>query len=255
MTDLTPAGRERVSYATVPMSQTAAGGSLLPATFGDVVAFAQLMARAEHAIPKHLRDNAGACLAVSMQAFRWEMDPFSVALKSYKVGDVIAYESQLVAAVVNSRAGLRERPLYEYSGEGQKRRCKVTLTFADGSVRSYETPEVGKITTKNSPLWKSDEDQQLGYFAIRSAARRHCPEVLLGVYDRDEMEGVVDHGARVVPDRAAPAETLRIEANAQARPIEIMDAPEPETVEIESRDVLEPDPQQLEAFQAMGADE
>jgi len=40
---------------------------------------------------------------------------------------------------------------------------------------------------KNSPLWKSDPDQQLGYYSARSWARRHFPELLLGVYTQEEM--------------------------------------------------------------------
>ena len=145
------------------------------------------MARADLALPKHLRGNDGACMAVAMQAVRWGMDPFAVANKTYSVNDRLAYEAQLVAAVVHMRAGIKGRPNYEYSGEGPTRKCKVICTLEDGDVREYETPTIGSITVKNSPLWKSDPDQQLGYFAIRSWARRYTPEVILGVYDRDEI--------------------------------------------------------------------
>ncbi len=58
------------------------------------------MARA--GIAKHLRDNPGA--AVAMQAFEWDMSPFAVASKSYSVNGVIAYEAQLITAVVNTRS-------------------------------------------------------------------------------------------------------------------------------------------------------
>ncbi|UHD47644.1 recombinase RecT [Aureimonas altamirensis] len=150
------------------------------------------MSRADIAIPKHLRGNAGACLAVTMQAMKWEMDPFSVAQKSYKVGDQMAYEAQLIAAVINTRAGLKRRSQIEYEGENGDRRCRVTFEALDGSVHVYESPRFSAITTKNSPLWKSGPDQQLGYYSIRAGARRHFPEVILGVYDRDEIEGVRD---------------------------------------------------------------
>jgi len=164
------------------------GFDITPQTLGEVVGFAKLMSTAQHAIPAHLRDNAGACMAVTLQALGWQMSPFAVAQKSYKVGDTIAYEAQLIAAVVNSRAGFKVRPEIDFTGEGPTRQCTVTFTFKNGDVRSYTSPEVGKITTKNSPLWRSDQDQQLSYFSLRSAARRHCPEVILGVMDRDEVE-------------------------------------------------------------------
>lgn len=180
--------RQGNSYKDVSIAQRGGGGMLLPQTFGDVVSFSEIMARAQHAIPRHLRDVPGACLAVTMQAMRWEMDPFAVASKSYNVKDIIAYEAQLIAAVVHTRAPLKTRPNYTYSGEGQDRRCTVSAVFDDGIERSYESPRIGDITTKNSPLWKSDPDQQLGYFSVRSFARRYCPEVILGVYTPEEAE-------------------------------------------------------------------
>lgn len=177
-----------LSYKNIGIAQAGGGGMLLPQTFGEVVAFATMMARSQHAIPKHLRENEGACMAVTMQALRWEMDPFAVAAKSYNVKDLIAYEAQLVAAVVNTRAPIAKRPVYRYEGAGDTRRCIVSCEMLDGSTKEYESPEVGNITTKNSPLWKADTDQQLGYFSIRSWARRHTPEVILGVYTPEEAD-------------------------------------------------------------------
>ncbi len=177
-----------VSYATVNMDQMGAGGMLAPKSLGDVVAFASVMSRADLALPKHLRGNDGACMAVTMQAMRWEMDPFAVANKTYIVNDRLAYEAQLVAAVVHTRAPIEGRPDYVYLGEGPSRQCKVTCKMRGDETREYTSPRFDQITTKNSPLWKSDPDQQLGYFAIRSWARRHTPEVILGVYTPEEVQ-------------------------------------------------------------------
>lgn len=203
MTEQVPATQQRraapPAYAGVDMSSTGTGGSLAPKNLGDVVAFATVMARADIALPKHLRGNEGACLAVSMQAMRWEMDPFAVANKSYSVNDRLAYEAQLVAAVVHTRAPIKRRPDYDYTGAGPTRRCIVSVEMLDGSTKVYESPEFASITTKNSPLWKSDPDQQLGYFAIRSWARRHAPEVILGVYTPDELIDNPDVVRNVTP--------------------------------------------------------
>lgn len=197
----TEARRSVPAYAGVDMSNTGSGGSLAPKNLGDVVAFATIMARADIALPKHLRGNEGACLAVSMQAMRWEMDPFAVANKSYSVSDRLAYEAQLVAAVVHTRAPIKRRPDYAYDGAGPTRRCIVSVEMLDGTTKVYESPTFASITTKNSPLWKSDPDQQLGYFAIRSWARRHAPEVILGVYTPDEL---IDNPDAVRNVTAAP---------------------------------------------------
>ena len=183
--------QQNTSLASVGMAREESGSRIAPQNLGEVVKFADLMSRADIALPKHLRGNPGACMAVALQALDWQMNPFAVASKSYSVSGMIAYEAQLIAAVVNTRSGIKGRLRYEYEGEGASLICRVIGTL-DGTECVYETPPIGSITVKNSPLWKSDPKQQLGYFAARSWARRHCPEVILGVYDRDEAEQIKD---------------------------------------------------------------
>lgn len=162
-------------------------GSLDFANLNQIMEVAKVMAVAQVAIPKHLRENVGACLAVAIQASEWQMSPFSVANKSYVVNDRIAYEAQLVAAVIMKRAPIKGRIKYAWSGEGGKRRCKVSATLSDGEDVEYTSPEFDKIPVKNSPLWKGDPDQQLGYYSVRAMCRRHFPDVLLGIYTPEEM--------------------------------------------------------------------
>jgi hypothetical protein len=180
----------KLDFRNVGMNDTGGGGGMLmPRNFGEVVAFSELMARAQLAIPKHMRDNPGACMAVTMQALRWEMDPFSVANKSYFVNDRLAYEAQLVHAVISARAPIKGRLKVEYTGEGPSRRCKVWARLRDeDETVEYESPPFASINPKNSPLWKNDPDQQLFYFSARSFARRHFPDVIMGVLTRDEIE-------------------------------------------------------------------
>lgn len=125
---------------------------------------------------------------------------FAVASKSYSVNGTIAYEAQLIAAVVNTRSGIKGRLKYEYKGTGNDMTCTVS-GILDGETYEYTSPSVGSITTKNSPLWKSDPQQQLGYFAARSWARRYVPEVLLGVYDREEAQDFqgADNAKNITP--------------------------------------------------------
>lgn len=177
--------------AQVGMAREGSGSRIAPQNLGEVVKFAEVMSRADIALPKHLRGNPGACMAVALQALDWQMNPFAVASKSYSVNNIIAYEAQLIAAVVNTRSGIKGRLRYDYEGEGATLTCTVTGTL-DGTECTYQSPPMGAITTKNSPLWKTDPRQQLGYYSARSWARRHCPEVILGVYDRDEAEEIKD---------------------------------------------------------------
>jgi hypothetical protein len=168
------------------------GGIIMPDRLGDMIEFAQVMCKADLAIPKHLRGNPGACLAVAMRARAWRMDPFAVATKTYAVNDILAYESQLVTSVINRHAPIKGRLVPRYVGAGPDRQCILEPETHDGQVLPYESPKVKDIGVKNSPLWKNDPDQQLFYSSARAWARRYFPELLLGVYDPEEARTMRD---------------------------------------------------------------
>jgi len=179
---------ERINTGTVQTIGTSSNGGLAFNDASQMMEFAKMMAVAQVAVPKHLRNSPGACLAVCIQASEWQMSPFAVANKSYSVNDRLAYEAQLINAVILKRAPIRGRFKIDYSGDGQKRKCKVSATLTDGETVEYESPEIGSIKVKNSPLWQSDPDQQLFYFSSRSMCRRHFPDVLLGVYTPEDIQ-------------------------------------------------------------------
>jgi hypothetical protein len=169
-------------------------GMVMPRNFGEIVSYAQMMCKAGPAIPKHFRENPGACVAIIQKAMAWEMDVWGIAEKTYFVNDRLAYEAQLIAAVIKSRAPIKEKVIpYKYSGQDGDLQCSILLHHAEtGEEIFYESPKVKDIKTKNSPLWQTDVKQQLGYFAIRALSRRHFPEVIMGVYDRDEIMAMRD---------------------------------------------------------------
>ena len=184
--------RERIEARVNPANTSAltvgAGGAMNFQNMTDIMEFAKLMSISQVAVPKHLRENVGACLAVTIQATEWQMSAFAVANKSYSVNDRLGYEAQLVAAVILRRAPIKSRIRYDFAGDGDKRVCTVSVTTLDNEVISHSSPPFGLITPKNSPLWKSDPDQQQGYNTVRSMCRRHFPDVLLGVYTMDELQ-------------------------------------------------------------------
>lgn len=175
---------EAIRASEVGMA-TGNGSKVAPQNLAEVVRFAEVMSNGGIALPQHLRGNAGTCMAVTLQALEWQMNPFAVAQKSYEVNGMIAYEAQLLAAVVNTRSGIKGRLKYKFEGEGDDLTCTVTGNV-DGDELEYTSPRKGNIRPQNSPLWKTDPQQQLGYYSARAWARRHTPEVLLGVYDREE---------------------------------------------------------------------
>jgi hypothetical protein len=154
---------------------------------GEVMEYAKMMAVSGSAVPKHLRGQPGACLGIIDDAIRFRTSPYALARKSYFVNDNLAYEAQVIAGVINAFAPLKQRPDIKWEGEGLDRVCIVIAEFKDGAVREVKSPKLKDIHPKNSPLWKSDPDQQQSYYTLRSFARRWCPEIILGIYDVEEM--------------------------------------------------------------------
>jgi RecT family len=168
-------------------------------TLGELMDFAKLMAIAQRGVPAYLRRNVGDCLSIAIQAKEWGMSPFSVARQSYVVNDQIAYQAQLLHAIVLSRVKFKERPSFSYDGEFLDMRVTVSAWIeGESAPLVYESPLVKDIKVKNSPLWHSDPKQQLSYYGIRAWARRFCPEVLLGVYSDDELPGDDETGKVLV---------------------------------------------------------
>ena len=226
MTDITETERKIAER----LDPAAAGALVLSKETGGLgfsnmegaMQFAKYMAISQFAVPKHLRGNPGACLAITIQAVEWKMSPFAVANKSYLVNDRLAYESQLVQAVVLQRAPIVGRFKVEFAGEGDKRTCLVTANLTDGDFVTYISPEIGKIPTKNSPLWKQDPDQQLFYYSGRALCRRHFPDVLLGIYTPDELYREMrspEHARDVTPKKEPerPPEIISDEMAEQAQ--------------------------------------
>ena len=190
--DPKPAEVPKVPAKQLGHDLTFQSGKAAPQTMAQAVEFAQLMCKAGAAIPASLRENPGMCLAVTMDAMAWGMNPFAVARFHMVVNGVGSYMSQLITAVINSRAPIKGRLVPLFAGKGDALICRLEPETLQGQVLPYESPEIGKITPKNSPLWKTDPEQQLGYYSCRAWARRYFPDLLMGVYDPEEAAMMKD---------------------------------------------------------------
>lgn len=143
-------------------------------------------------VPEYLRGNPGDCMAIAMQAMLWGMDPFVVAQKTHIVSGRLGYEAQLVIAVVMNSGAIRGSFRYEYRGDGNSLECRVGAVLrGESEVTWGEWLSISSITTKNSPLWKVNPKQQMGYLQAKNWARIYCPGAILGVYTIDELEDFV----------------------------------------------------------------
>jgi len=149
------------------------------------------MATAKATIPAHLVGNEGDCWAIIMQAIQWGMNPYVVAQKTHLVSGKLGYEAQLVNAVVQSSGAIVGPFRYEYQGEGNALECRVgAILKGDSEITWNEWLSIASVTTKNSPLWKTNPKQQMGYLQLKNWTRAYAPGPLLGIYTVDELEAI-----------------------------------------------------------------
>lgn len=163
---------------------------------------AEQMATARVTVPKHLQGNVGDCYAITLQALQWRMNPFVVAQKTHLVNGTLGYEAQLVNAVVSASGAIRGNFHYEYEGEGNALACRVGAVLRGNDAITWgEWLKSSDVTTKNSPLWKTNPRQQLGYLQVKNWARLYAPGAILGVYTSDELQDSPQQIKDVTPER------------------------------------------------------
>lgn len=192
------------------------------AKFEHVHRIAALMAKAS-LIPDHLKgknpeETIGNCFLVVNQSLRWGFDPFAVAPSTYAVRGKLGYEGKLIAAVVNTRAGLDENLDYQFNDDPNSPTYKqgakgdlleVTVIGKIGGVTKTVCVSIGQAKTDNQ-MWTKDPHQKLVYTGAVKWARRWCPEVILGVVTDDDI------------DRAEEAKKSRIDTPSFEKPSRIV---------------------------------
>lgn len=179
-----------------------------------IIRFAEIMATGRATIPKELQ-NVGDCMAITMQAMSWKMNPISVAQKIFFINGKIGYEAQLVAAAITNSGAIEGDFDFEWYGpwekvigkfeikkneKGQEYRVpgwrladeagigiKVWATRIGESKPKVMDVLLAQARTRNSTQWADDPKQQLAYLAEKKWARLYTPGVILGVYTRDEL--------------------------------------------------------------------
>lgn len=189
-----------------------------PEGMDRLVRFATLMADSKATVPQHLAGKPADCLAVTMQAAQWGMNPFAVAQKTHVVNGTLGYEAQLVNAVVSSSNLLSTRLNYRWDGDWSKVNGKSdkspSLTVTVSAVLKGEaeprelTISMAQAVVRNSPLWEQDPRQQLAYLCVKRWARLHAPDVLLGVYTPDELQETTPRVERDITPPAATAQGM-----------------------------------------------
>lgn len=194
-TDIISREKRRQELGDTEFNTGAQGGALMqPRNGKELMDMANLVSQSGTMVRDFYRGSPGDCAALIMICQPYGFNPYQVSWKTYKASKSadapVSFEAQLVQSMVNMSAPIRGRLRYSYANENTDMlTCTVTGIDRDtGEEITYTSPPLKQIPVKNSPLWKGDPQQQLGYYSARAWARRHFPELLLGVYTREEIE-------------------------------------------------------------------
>lgn len=204
--DLVEGNAERAVTDHTARVGIAAGGGVDYSNLKDIVDAAKLLSAAGEMIPPFFRGNVGAMFANCLRAQELGVSPLTLANWTYAVENKgvtrIAYESQMFHALIEARAPIKGRMKVWYEGEGDNLKCFVSAVFK-GETEPRQWPpadqsdnytlkklrpaknDYGK--TKGSPLWDTKPSLQLFYNISRDFARVFFPDVLGGMYGKDEM--------------------------------------------------------------------
>ncbi len=155
-------------------------------------------------VPAHYRGKKEDCMIALQMAHRHQVEPMMFLQNTYVIHGKPAMEGKLAIALINHRGPFTGPMEYRFEGEGAGRQCTAVGTLANGKTVEGPTVSIKMATdtgwAKND-AWKNMPDLMLTYRAAVFLGRTHCPEVLMGLYTKEEIQDIIE----INPKSAATA--------------------------------------------------
>jgi hypothetical protein len=166
-----------------------------PAKFDHCQRVATMLSKS-NIVPEHFQNNVANCFIALQMATRMGMEPLAFMQKSFVLKGKPGIEAQIGIAALNNSGLIKGRISYDLSGEGQNRKCTASVVDASTGERFEFSITVGQATSvgaaSTNPNWKALPDLMLRYRSATYLIRTHYPDVLMGLYTKDELEDMVD---------------------------------------------------------------
>lgn len=217
--------------------------------FTQMYRLAEMFA-ASQLVPQIFRGKPNDCFIAIQMAMRLGVDPFMFLQNTYPgPGGKPGMEGKLAIALINSSGLFKGQIRYELTGKGDDLGCvawaidKATGERIDGPRVTIGVAKAEGWYARN-PKWKNVPDLMLQYRAGAWFGRLMCPERLMGMQTREEIEDISpmepveqrNRGAAALADRINHAlpDTQLSDAEAEAiiqRKAEQAHADEPQPAE------------------------
>ena len=197
-------------------------------------------------VPPHFKGQAASCLIALNLASRLMLDPIMVMWKMPIVNGKPTMEGQLVIALVNATKPFNTRIHFDISGDEsahEKMACTAWAVTLDGDRIEYPLTweaarKVGNAGKNEN--WVKAPRLMLMYRAATYLIRTHAPEVLMGLYTKEEMDDMID----VTPQQQT-AQIIANELSNEVKANKITDVPADEKPKAETKPAptSKPEPQ------------
>lgn len=163
-------------------------------------------------VPQNFQKNPSNCLIAIEQANRLNMSPFLVMQNLYVIQGRPSWSSQWIIAAVNNSGKFDIELQFEEKKDkdGKPFSCQCWTMQGgrriEGITIDMDLARAEGWTSKNGSKWRTMPQVMLRYRAASFFARMNCPEVILGLYSREEAEEIAyaegPRGIRVEAEQA-----------------------------------------------------
>ena len=148
-------------------------------------------------VPEHYRGKLADCIIAVELAGRLDVHPMMVMQNTHVVHGKPGLDGKFVIALMNTRGRFDEPLTFDEVGERGKDSYGIRCwTKLKGKVVEYTITVTDAKNwgwfQKNGSAWQKDPKLMASYRSAKFLANTYCPEVLMGLSTKDELEDIVD---------------------------------------------------------------
>lgn len=167
-------------------------------------------------LPEQYRGKPENCFLGLTMARQLDQNPITFLQKTYVIQGKMGMEAQLVIALVNTR-GPFDGPIrweIEWDSEIKSKRKPVACTAYATHLKTgekcevtitWDTVEKEGWSKKGGSKWLTMPEMMFRYRSAAFLARLYCPEVMMGLYTKEELDDLADNP---IPDKVQPVSDL-----------------------------------------------
>ena len=204
-------------------------------------------------VPKEFQNNANNALIAIEMASRLRTSPLMVMQHLYVVYGRPSWSAQYVIAMINGSGKYDMELQFEEKADdkGKPHSCmcwtekngrKVT-----GPVVTMDLAKAEGWYDKNGSKWKTMPQMMLRYRAASFFGRMNCPDLMMGMYTREEVE---EFGREEYLENMQTEVEVEIATNANSVPFEAIEE-KPELPTVPKAQIKEKDPVKVEGEQEL----